>query len=60
MNKQVNVVKNVLQANDIIAEKNRQVFKDNQILAINIISSPGSGKTTLLEFNCSMARELKS
>ena len=49
MNKQVNVVKNVLQANDIIAEKNRQVFKDNQILAINIISSPGSGKTTLLE-----------
>ncbi len=45
----VNVVKNVLQANDIVANKNREVFKANQTLAINLISSPGSGKTTLLE-----------
>ncbi|MFH2138717.1 MAG: hydrogenase nickel incorporation protein HypB [Candidatus Omnitrophota bacterium] len=45
----VNVVKSVLNANDIIAGKNRQVFKEAQLLGINIISSPGSGKTTLLE-----------
>ncbi|MCK5179756.1 MAG: hydrogenase nickel incorporation protein HypB, partial [Candidatus Omnitrophica bacterium] len=45
----VNVVKNVLQANDIVANKNRQTFKENQTLAVNLISSPGSGKTTLLE-----------
>ncbi len=45
----VNVVKNVLQANDIVANKNRQTFKESQTLAINLISSPGSGKTTLLE-----------
>lgn len=45
----VNVVKNVLQANDIVANKNREVFKENQTLAVNLISSPGSGKTTLLE-----------
>jgi hydrogenase nickel incorporation protein HypB len=45
----VNVVKNVLQANDIVANENRKVFKDNQTLAVNLISSPGSGKTSLLE-----------
>ncbi len=45
----VNVVRNVLQANDIVANKNRQTFKEGQTLAVNLISSPGSGKTTLLE-----------
>ena len=45
----VNVVKNVLQANDMVADRNRQVFRENQVLAVNLISSPGSGKTTLLE-----------
>ncbi|MBN1142375.1 MAG: hydrogenase nickel incorporation protein HypB [Deltaproteobacteria bacterium] len=45
----INVVKNVLKANDLVAEKNRQAFREAGILAINLISSPGSGKTTLLE-----------
>ena len=45
----INVVKKVLKANDIVAEKNREVFADAEVLAINFISSPGSGKTTLLE-----------
>jgi len=45
----VNVVQNVLQANDLVANKNREVFKKHQTLAVNLISSPGSGKTTLLE-----------
>lgn len=45
----VNVVQNVLKANDIVANENREVFKENGTLAINLISSPGSGKTTLLE-----------
>ncbi|NLV24909.1 MAG: hydrogenase nickel incorporation protein HypB [Deltaproteobacteria bacterium] len=45
----INVVKNVLQANDIVAAKNRQVFQEAGVLAVNLISSPGSGKTTLLE-----------
>jgi len=45
----VNVVKNVLQANDIVAQHNREAFKENGTLAVNLISSPGSGKTTLLE-----------
>jgi len=45
----INVVKNVLQANDIVADKNRQAFQEAQVLTVNLISSPGSGKTTLLE-----------
>lgn len=45
----VNVVKNVLKANDIVAEHNRAIFSDAEVLAVNFISSPGSGKTTLLE-----------
>ncbi|MCK5213977.1 MAG: hydrogenase nickel incorporation protein HypB [Candidatus Omnitrophica bacterium] len=45
----INVVKKVLQANDIVARKNREAFKAAGILALNFISSPGSGKTTLLE-----------
>lgn len=47
--KKINVVKNVLKANDIVAVNNREVFKRQGLLALNVISSPGSGKTTLLE-----------
>jgi hydrogenase nickel incorporation protein HypB len=42
-------VSNVLKANDLVANKNREIFKAHQTLAVNLISSPGSGKTTLLE-----------
>jgi hydrogenase nickel incorporation protein HypB len=45
----INVVKNVLKANDLVAVNNREVFKKHGLLALNLISSPGSGKTTLLE-----------
>ena len=45
----VNVVKNVLKANDIVAQENRKVFAQAGLLGVNLISSPGSGKTTLLE-----------
>ena len=45
----VNVVKNILAANDRIALENRQRFDDNNLFTINLMSSPGAGKTTLLE-----------
>jgi hydrogenase nickel incorporation protein HypB len=38
-----------LKKNDDYAMRNRQFFKERNVLAINLISSPGSGKTTLLE-----------
>ena len=45
----VAVVKNILDANDRIAAENRQLFNDNNLFTINLMSSPGAGKTTLLE-----------
>lgn len=39
----------VLTNNNIAAEFNRELFKKNNTLVINIMSSPGAGKTTLLE-----------
>ncbi|WP_269935601.1 hydrogenase nickel incorporation protein HypB [Serratia liquefaciens] len=38
----------VLDKNDRLAERNRQYFAEQRILALNLVSSPGSGKTTLL------------
>jgi hydrogenase nickel incorporation protein HypB len=45
----VKVVRNILEANDRIAELNREVFRNNGLFVINLMSSPGAGKTTLLE-----------
>jgi len=45
----VSVVRDILEANDRIAQQNRELFKDNDLLVINLMSSPGAGKTTLLE-----------
>jgi hydrogenase nickel incorporation protein HypB len=45
----INVMQEVLQANDRIAEENRQLFKKNRNLVLNLMSSPGAGKTSLLE-----------
>ena len=44
----VKVLRDVTSANDIIAARNRQVFVENKILALNLMSSPGAGKTTLI------------
>jgi hydrogenase nickel incorporation protein HypB len=45
----VKLVKNILEANDRIAEENRRIFKENGMFVINLMSAPGAGKTTLLE-----------
>jgi hydrogenase nickel incorporation protein HypB len=45
----ISVVKNILEANQRIAEENRRQFSRNQLLVINLMSSPGAGKTSLLE-----------
>jgi hydrogenase nickel incorporation protein HypB len=45
----VEVLKDLLAANDRVAEHNRAHFDDHGVLAINLMSSPGAGKTTLLE-----------
>ncbi|MGA2158571.1 MAG: hydrogenase nickel incorporation protein HypB [Dehalococcoidia bacterium] len=45
----INVMQDVLQANDRIAAENRQLFRKNRNLVLNLMSSPGAGKTSLLE-----------
>jgi hydrogenase nickel incorporation protein HypB len=41
--------KKVLSENDRIAGQLRERFHENNVLVVNLISSPGSGKTSLLE-----------
>lgn len=43
------VEKKVLSENDRLAAALRQRYREENILCVNIISSPGSGKTALLE-----------
>jgi hydrogenase nickel incorporation protein HypB len=45
----VEVLRNLLQANDHEAAHNRHHFDAHRVLAVNLMSSPGAGKTTLLE-----------
>jgi len=45
----LNLEKDILYKNDLLAERNRGYFEARNIVAINLVSSPGSGKTTLLE-----------
>lgn len=45
----ISVVRNILEANDRIAQQNRDLFNENGLLVINLMSSPGAGKTSLLE-----------
>jgi len=45
----IDVNTDVLQQNNLIAERNRGFFQAKSIFALNLVSSPGSGKTTLLE-----------
>jgi len=39
----------VLSGNEEVAAQNRRYFRENGLLAVNLISSPGSGKTSLIE-----------
>jgi hydrogenase nickel incorporation protein HypB len=45
----INVMTDVLEANDRIAAVNRGLFDRSGNLVINLMSSPGAGKTTLIE-----------
>ena len=45
----ISVVRNILEANERIAQQNRELFDENGLFVINLMSSPGAGKTSLLE-----------
>ncbi|TVQ95358.1 MAG: hydrogenase accessory protein HypB [Desulfovibrionales bacterium] len=43
------VIRNILEANDRLAGQLRNTYAENNVLALNLMSSPGAGKTALLE-----------
>ena len=45
---EIKVVKDILGANEEVAEKNRQLLDGNKVFAVNLMSSPGAGKTSLI------------
>jgi hydrogenase nickel incorporation protein HypB len=45
----IDVERDVLHHNNLLAERNRGYFDAKNILCLNLVSSPGSGKTSLLE-----------
>jgi hydrogenase nickel incorporation protein HypB len=44
----IEVIANVLKYNKSQADKNRKKFKKNNVLVLNLLSSPGAGKTSLI------------
>ena len=46
--REIKVVRNVLDANNIMAEQNRKLFAERNVFVLNVMSSPGSGKTETL------------
>ena len=45
---EIKVLKDILGANEQIAEINRQLLDSNNVFAVNLMSSPGAGKTSLI------------
>jgi hydrogenase nickel incorporation protein HypB len=46
--KKIEVIQNVLEANDTIASRNKQLLDKHKVFVINVMSSPGAGKTSLI------------
>jgi len=46
---EIKIVKNILEANEVIASQSRTLFTEKGIYVLNLMGSPGAGKTTLLE-----------
>jgi hydrogenase nickel incorporation protein HypB len=57
MTVKVPVVRNILEANERLAQENRQIFQKAGILVINLMSGPGAGKTSLLERTIDILRQ---
>lgn len=48
MSGNIPVVENILNANDLLAERTRERFDQAGLLALNIMASPGGGKTSVI------------
>lgn len=48
MNQRVEIVKRILDSNDLLAGLNQKMLDDHQVFGINVMASPGAGKTTFI------------
>jgi hydrogenase nickel incorporation protein HypB len=46
--KRIEVIQNILEANETIASRNQQLLDKHKVFVINIMSAPGAGKTSLI------------
>jgi len=46
--KKIEVIQNILEANETIARRNQQLLDKRRVFALNIMSAPGAGKTSLI------------
>ncbi|HWG50994.1 MAG TPA: hydrogenase nickel incorporation protein HypB [Candidatus Acidoferrales bacterium] len=53
----VEVRKNVLKQNDVIARSLRERFQNEGVFVVSLVSSPGAGKTTFLEKTLTLLRD---
>lgn len=53
----VEVRKNVLKQNDVIARSLRERFQSEGVYVVSLVSSPGAGKTTFLENTLTLLRD---
>jgi hydrogenase nickel incorporation protein HypB len=52
----VEVRKNILRQNDVVARELRQRFQEAGVFVVSLVSSPGAGKTALLERTLTLLR----
>ena len=45
---EIKVMKNIMHANQKLADENREIFTAKKVTAINIMASPGAGKTSII------------
>jgi len=45
---EIKIVKDILDANERMAQRNRKLFDGNNLFAVDLMSSPGAGKTSLI------------
>jgi len=55
--KKIEVIQNILEANETIASRNQQLLNEHKVFCINIMSSPGAGKTSLILQTMTMLKD---
>ncbi len=53
----VQIVKDILSANEQIALENRRLFEEQGIFVLNVMAGPGAGKTSLIERTIGLLRD---